>query len=258
MGPVNTSPAGLRQRREPSSGDRVERVALKEVGQSARGEIAALGNSRGAVINDQLIGAQVDRGLDRKRFRGQEIRRAGRAVAYRGQQDHVAGRQQGAHDIRLNPARLTGAKLIDTGNDARRLRSHQVATDQRDVPVAQRALGNPGREQCLKLRACCIGGTLGRFEIVVSERAVDFACRTMDDDQTHTEDIEQRQIVNDVDESFRGQGIRAEHHDEGPAAVGANIRRGGAEPLRVGVGHGRYRRYRRYRRSTGNSGRSAW
>ena len=45
MCPVNASPTGFRQRREPSSGDGVERVARNEVGQSARGEIAALGYS---------------------------------------------------------------------------------------------------------------------------------------------------------------------------------------------------------------------
>ena len=80
------------------------------------------------------------------------------------------------------------------------------------------------------------GDSQVRMKSAIRQCPVDLRPRAMHDHQARAQHVQQRQVVHDVDQVAVQHGFAAQQDDEGPAAVGADIRGRSAEPAGVLLG----------------------
>ena len=211
--------------------------------------------------------AQADRDLGRD-FLEREIEDlAGGRVAERRDQHDVAVVETLADRVGVDAAHLAGQEHVDAVDDAHRLRRDEVARRHTDARAGHRRVRDAKRQQGLDpaphlasrlehaVHRLGIGDPqpecIPAFDVLLGENRLDLRARAVDDDEMHTEAVQQVQVVDDAEERLVSDHLAAECDDERLAAERVDVGRGQPDPLderargrgmrgRCGDGRGRH------------------
>ena len=179
---------------------------------------------------------------------------AGWRVAQRRDQHDIAVVEALADGFDVDPAHFAGPQHVDAVEHADRLGGDEIAADDADARARHRRIGNSQREQRLDAAARVAGAfeyaieglavgdpkaaVVAAGDVLLFENRLDLRARTVHHDQTHTETVQQVQIVDDAEKGFVGDDFAAKGDHQRLAAQRVDVGGGRTNPLHEGARRG--------------------
>src|SRR6185437_1105611 len=237
-----------------AAGEQRLRVVRRKLAQQLA---AAVADAVGFHQENQLVGRQVDGDLGRDLFQRQVEYLPSRRVPERRHQHYVAVVEPLPYRGDVDAADFAGPLHVDAVEHADRLGRQEVAADDPDARARHRRVGDAEGQQRLDAAARMAGSlehAVERLGIGHAQPAVvlagdtllledgfDLRPRSVHDDQTDAQALQQIEVMHDAEEGFVGDDLAAESDDEGLATKRMDIGRGRADPLHERPCRGRMR-----------------